>query len=118
MQLEGVHHVGICVTELEPAVAFYTDVLGLTLMDNRPDFGIAGAWLACGDQQVHLLVHDMPESKGQHLAFRVRDLDAVVAELRGRGLEVRGPSEIPGIARQAMVHDPSGNLVELNEPAG
>ena len=43
------------------------------------------------------------------------DLDAAVAELRTRGLEVTDPVGV-GLGRQAFVDDPSGNRVELQDP--
>ncbi len=116
MQVLGVHHVSLNVHDADEAVAFYTGVLGLTLRDDRPDFGIGGAWLDLGGQQVHLIETTVPEECGQHFAIRVADLDASVSELRGRGMEVGDPSPV-GTGRQAFLHDPSGNLIELHEPA-
>jgi glyoxylase I family protein len=50
--------------------------------------------------------------------FRVRDLDAMVAQLRALGEEVTElPEEDPN-GRFARVHDPEGNAVELWEPQG
>ena len=108
------HHVSINVHDTAAAVAFYTDVLGLTLRDDRPDFSFAGAWLDLGAQQVHLLEVPVPDDRGQHFAIGVADLDEVVAELRGRGITVSDPKPV-GSGRQAFLHDPSGNLVELNQ---
>ena len=45
---------------------------------------------------------------------RVADLDAAVAELRDHGLDVSDPSPVAS-NRQAFVHDPAGNMVELHE---
>lgn len=111
----GVHHVSIMTPDVEAAVAFYTDVLGLTLRTDRPDFGIGGAWLDAGAEQVHLVEGSVPTEAGQHFALRVADLDGVVAELRGRGLEVADPFTT-GVGRQTTVRDPAGNVVELNQP--
>jgi len=94
---------------------FYVDVLGLTPRTDRPDFGIGGAWLDAGGQQVHLIEGETPPAMGQHFAIAVDDLDAVVAELRGKGLEVSDPFGI-GPGRQAFTQDPAGNVVELNQP--
>jgi glyoxylase I family protein len=48
--------------------------------------------------------------------FRVRDLDAMVAQLRGRSLEVTvDPTTYPN-GRFARLHDPEGNPIELWEP--
>ena len=48
--------------------------------------------------------------------FRVDDLEACVAELEAAGLSVRRTTYTPGAGRQAVVLDPSGNAVELNQP--
>lgn len=116
MQPLGVHHVSINVADADEAIAFYTDVLGLTVRSDRPDFSVGGAWLDLGDQQVHLIETDVPDDKGQHFAIRVGDLDAAVTELRDRGVTVTDPSPV-GTSRQSFLHDPSGNRIELHQPA-
>ena len=55
-----------------------------------------------------------PPGLGQHFAVLVDDLDATIAELRAQGLEVSDASPVAA-NRQAFVHDPSGNMVELHE---
>lgn len=111
----GIHHVSLMTPDVSAALAFYTDVLGLTVRDDRPDFGIGGAWLDAGGQQVHLVEGAVPTSAGQHFALRVGDLDGLVEELRRRGIEVREPIAT-GVGRQTTVTDPCGNVVELNQP--
>ena len=114
MHALAVHHVSVNVDDLDAAVAFYVDVLGLTRRVDRPDLGIDGAWLDAGGQQVHLIVGEVPPGKGQHFAVLVDDLDAVVGELRARDLRVSDPSPV-GAGRQAFLADPAGNLVELHQ---
>ncbi len=115
MQLDGIHHVSINVSDVPEAQAFYVDVLGLEVLD-RPDFGFPGAWLRSGGQEVHLIGIDSgPPVKEQHFAFRVDDLDAVRATLEAAGYRCSKTNEIPGICRQAFTRDPSGNMVEFNE---
>jgi glyoxylase I family protein len=111
----GVHHVSINVSDVDEAIRFYTEVLGLTVRGDRPDFGIGGAWLDVGGQQVHLIEAPVPAGLGQHFAVVVEDLDAAVADLRAGGVEVGDPSPV-GTGRQAFLTDPSGNLVELHQP--
>lgn len=112
----GVHHVSINVDDVDEAVRFYVEVLGFTLRSDRPDFGFGGAWLDVGAQQLHLIEAAVPASNGQHFAVRVDDLESVVAELRGQGVAVSSPSPV-GTGHQAFVSDPSGNQVELHQPA-
>ena len=49
--------------------------------------------------------------------FRVRDLDAMAAQLRANGAEVAIDPETYPNGRFARTHDPEGNPVELWEPA-
>ncbi len=116
MRALGVHHVSLNVTDVDEAKGFYVGVLGAVERSDRPDFGFGGAWLDVGAQQIHLIEATPPEDRGQHLALLVDDLDATVAELRAAGLEVSDAGPV-GTGRQAFTHDPSGNLVELHQPA-
>ncbi|MAE95613.1 MAG: lactoylglutathione lyase [Deltaproteobacteria bacterium] len=118
MKLKGVHHVSLNVADVEEAGRFYVEVLGLEVLP-RPDFGFPGMWLRSEAQEIHLMgveTHEAPE--GQHFAFRVDDIEGTIEELRGKGVEVSDPMPLPGGARQAFLRDPSGNLVEINQPAG
>jgi predicted enzyme related to lactoylglutathione lyase len=52
------------------------------------------------------------------LNFRVRDLDAMLAQLRAQGADVEDEvQEMEGIGRFGWVTDPAGNRVELWQPA-
>ncbi|HZM30764.1 MAG TPA: VOC family protein [Acidimicrobiales bacterium] len=113
----AVHHVSINVDDVDAAISFYTEVLGLGKRADRPDFAFGGAWLDAGGQQVHLIEGTPPSAVGQHFALLVDDLDGTVAELRGRDVEVSDPRPV-GSSRQAFLTDPSGNLVELHQAVG
>ena len=118
MIVRDLHHVSINVTDVDRAVRFYAEVLGLEQLP-RPDFDFGGAWLGVGNgRQVHLIQADVPPDRGQHFAFQVDDIDATVAALRASGVDVRGPVDVGGTsARQAFFADPDGNRLELNQPA-
>jgi glyoxylase I family protein len=115
MRLDGLHHVSLNVRDVPAALDFYTGVLGLAERTDRPDFSFDGAWLDAGRQQIHLIDADVPPSLGQHFALAVSDLDAAVAELRARGVEVTDPVGV-GTGRQSFLADPAGNRIELQEP--
>ena len=52
------------------------------------------------------------------LNFRVRDLDAMIAQLRAKGADVdEEMQEMEGVGRFGWVTDPEGNRVELWQPA-
>lgn len=57
-------------------------------------------------------------SQGWMINFRVRDLDAMVEQLRARSLEVAVDPESYPNGRFARLHDPEGNPIELWEPQG
>jgi len=48
--------------------------------------------------------------------FRVRDLDAMVAQLRAAGIEVQPDPENYPNGKFARLHDPEDNPIELWEP--
>ena len=114
----GVQHVALEVGDLDAAQAFYVDVIGLTVLD-RPDFGFPGLWLGVPDGRlVHLIEGQRPAHPGHHFALEVADIDTAVAALRAKGVDVRDPFETtPGAGQQAFLTDPSGNVIELNQPA-
>lgn len=115
--IAGVHHVSLNVTDAAESRRFYVDVLGFAERSDRPDFPFAGSWLQVGDQQVHLLeVSDFVPPTGQHFALHVTDLDTVRAELIERGVKVSEPNPIGNVCRQCFFTDPTGNLIELNQP--
>jgi glyoxylase I family protein len=114
MRPVGVHHVSINVPDVDAGVAFYTATLGGVLRHDRPSLGFDGAWINVGTQQVHLLSGAVAADVGQHFAIQVDGLDAAIEELRAKGVEVSDAVGI-GSGRQAFLHDPAGNLVELHE---
>ncbi|HEU5117057.1 MAG TPA: VOC family protein [Isosphaeraceae bacterium] len=116
--ITGIHHVGLLVSDLDAALRFYRDLLGLPVRTDRPEFGIPGAWLElASEQQLHLFQGPPPADSGQHLAFATDDLEAAVERLRASGIKVttfpRG-----AIPTQAVAHDPSGNRIELYASPG
>lgn len=50
--------------------------------------------------------------------FRVRNMDAMVAELRAGGVEVEVADTAEENGRFARLYDPEGNPIELWEPSG
>jgi catechol 2,3-dioxygenase-like lactoylglutathione lyase family enzyme len=114
MKPAGLHHVAICVADAQKGLAFYRDVLGMTQLP-RPDLG-RGYWLDAGGQQVHLMESDSQPLAANHFAIRVDDIDAAVTDLQELGVEVHRIAFIPGAGHQAFLHDPFGNLLELNQP--
>jgi catechol 2,3-dioxygenase-like lactoylglutathione lyase family enzyme len=113
-----IQHVSLDVDDLERAMWFYCEVLGLHPIDRPASLGDNGAWLALGSgAQLHLVQSESFEAPrtGQHVAFQVEDLDGVIEQIRAAGADPTDAFDI-GAGRQSFLRDPSGNLVELNQP--
>jgi glyoxylase I family protein len=113
----GIDHVALNGSDVPAALAFYTEVLGLTQRDDRPDFGIAGAWLNAGEQQVHLIELPPPANQGQHFALLYEDIGDVIEKLRAQGITVSDPNTSSPGRQQAFLNDPWGNAIELHQRA-
>jgi catechol 2,3-dioxygenase-like lactoylglutathione lyase family enzyme len=114
------------VDDVDEAIAFYTKVLGFELLSSA---GPAFADVKRGN--LRLLLAGPASSAGRPMTdgtkpgpggwnrihFIVDDLDAEVARLRDADARFRNDVvEGPG-GRQILLQDPSGNLVELFQPA-
>jgi methylmalonyl-CoA/ethylmalonyl-CoA epimerase len=123
-------HVGIAVDDLENAVSFYRDVLGIEPHPPEVADGARILTLPFGDAQVELLQPLEPESpvgrflakRGpgiHHICYRVADLDAAVRACRAAGYRLVDQVPRTGAAgrRIAFVHPKStaGILLELTD---
>jgi methylmalonyl-CoA/ethylmalonyl-CoA epimerase len=132
----AIDHVGMAVPDLDEAIAFYRDTLGMRLahQEVNEEQGVREAMMAVGDSGSHVqLLAPIDETSTiakfigrngpgcQQVAYRVEDVEQVSAVLRERGLRLlydaprRGTSD----SRINFVHpkDAGGVLVELVQPA-
>jgi len=58
-----------------------------------------------------------PLTQAWMVNFRVRDLDAMIAQLRATGIPVQPDPQAYPNGRFARLHDPEGNPIELWQPA-
>lgn len=130
------HHVGVTVSDLENAVAFYRDELGLDVV---AEFSVGGeafadavdvpgasadfAHLDAGDVRLELVAYDPAGKSGEdpalnrpgatHLGLSVSDVDAAYEGL-SEGVEtLSDPQTTDTGTRICFLRDPEGNLVEL-----
>jgi catechol 2,3-dioxygenase-like lactoylglutathione lyase family enzyme len=122
IQIETLHHVGLVVTDLTAAKAFYGGMLGLQELP-RPAFDFGGAWYALNDRQLHLIVHPPAlalrgtneiDPRDGHVALRVADFEAALGHLKAHGVPVRASRNNLTPWAQIYVTDPDGNVIELN----
>ncbi|MES9900000.1 MAG: VOC family protein [Sedimenticola sp.] len=120
-EITGLHHISLIVADTKRALGFYQGVMGLKLVDDRPDLGFPGAWLWIGQQQIHLLELPNPDpasgrpehgGRDRHTAVSVTNLDAVIRRLDAKGLTYT----MSRSGRRALFcRDPDGNAWELIE---
>jgi catechol 2,3-dioxygenase-like lactoylglutathione lyase family enzyme len=115
------------VDDVEAAVAWYTEHLGFTLLSN---YAPAFADVALGS--LRLLLSGPKSSAGRPMAdgetpgpggwnrihLIVDDLAAEVDRLRAAGVRFRNDIVSGPGGSQVLLIDPSGNIVELFQPAG
>jgi catechol 2,3-dioxygenase-like lactoylglutathione lyase family enzyme len=106
------------VTDMERAVSFYRDVLGLKLL--RRD-GTTWAEFDAGGRR--LALHSAGDGQparpgGASAVFAVGDLSRAKADLSARGVRFEHEGDVEGYARFASFLDPEGNPVQLIEYAG
>lgn len=96
--------------------AWYRDCLGLDADEN-------GAWNQEAGVTAFATFESGTEYFGSHtqqtmLNFRVRDLDAMLAQLRAKGATVDEETQsMDGIGHFGWVTDPEGNRIELWQPS-
>lgn len=132
MKLEKLDHIGIAVESLDSALPVWEGFLGLPLhgTEDVAEQKVRTAFFPIGDTEVELLESTDPEgpigkfiaNKGQgvhHLAFRVDDIEAALAELKAKGVRLidEKPRYGAGGARIAFLHPKAtgGVLIEISE---
>lgn len=122
----GFHGIRYQVTDVNRAVAFYTERLGFVLQHAQPP---AFASVSLDDVQILLSgpgasgSRPMPTGQRQEpggwnrVVLRVRDLPSCIAALKNAGVRFRNEMETGPGGKQVQVEDPDGNPIELFEPA-
>jgi catechol 2,3-dioxygenase-like lactoylglutathione lyase family enzyme len=133
IRTKGIYHMGIPVNDMDRAVKFYTEVLGMTVAKlNRDDMGdrLNRADLRSGDDMVVLFQRPDPiekdalkENGATHQAFIVdqEDFELAVKKMKERGVKLH---TIPTVDRESgrglYFFDSEGNLLtpRLGIPSG
>lgn len=132
------HHVGIVVDDLDDAVSFYHDALGLDVID---EFTLAGdgiataidadgvvgefAHLDSGGTRLELIEYDPAGSDAhadainqvgaKHVGFEVDDVESFYDDLPDGADPLSEPQQVDSGATILFFRDPDGNFVEVVE---
>lgn len=126
MKLDKIHHVAIIASDYEKSKDFYVNKLGFEILrenyrEARNDYKLD---LRLGDCEIELFGiasapkrPNYPEACGlRHLAFKVENIEDVVAELNAMGIETE-PIRMDEFtnSRATFFKDPDGLPLELHE---
>jgi methylmalonyl-CoA epimerase len=132
MNLKNIDHIGIAVSNLQESLSFWETSLGIELhgIEEVAEQNVRTAFLPVGGTEIELLeptsadssVARFIEKRGEglhHIAIRVDDIEAALAELKAKGIQLidETPRNGAGGARIAFVHPKAthGVLLELCE---
>lgn len=114
-------HAVIAVSDLTAAKAFYVGTLGMQLLGEDA----SNAVLKSGDSRLLLYVSDYVGTNKATIAFwEVDDVEAMVEELRGKGVSFEQYDDMEGVVRKGDIHimgetkaawfkDPDGNILSV-----
>ncbi len=127
--IDKIQHLGIAVRDLDRAVAFFRDVLGLPFegYETVDEQKVKTAMFRVGETKVELLASTSPdgpvgkflEKRGEgvhHVCFKVADIDGAISRTRSMGVKMIDESPKSGVhgTRVAFLHpkDTFGVLME------
>lgn len=113
-------------TDLERAKKFYTETLGLKLMEDSK--APQGHIMVTAGQNTGILIYERPvPTKAEHTVagFVVKNIEEVMGELRGKGVtfeeyDFPGLKTVNGVAtlggyKSCWFKDTEGNIIAINE---
>ena len=127
MQLDGIHHIGVNVQNLERSEKFYIEILGFQVIERYAE-KFQHLILDTGGAKLHLFenpaleMHEAlarPSEQGYaHVAFGTcrKDFPIIIEELKINNIEFRGPLLL-GKGESIHFKDPDGNNLEIRCPA-
>lgn len=130
--IKSVNHIAIVVDDIDSALEFWRDALGLELsyVEDVPDQQSVVAFLPSGESEIELVKPTTPNSGVgryldkhgpglHHICFEVEDIDAVLRRLKRHGVALinEEPTIGTGGKKIAFIHPKSthGVLLELYE---
>jgi lactoylglutathione lyase len=119
--IDQLEHIGVMVEDMDRSVRFYTEVLGLSLVERRHFNTVELAFIKVGETELELVAgsrgYAREDAVVNHIAFRVHDLDAAMTRLREEGVAFMTPEPVPvweGM-RVIFFRGPDGEKLELFE---
>ncbi len=130
MDISHIEHIGVAVKNLDEAVSFYENVLGLKCyrVEQVEEQKVKTAFFKIGNTKIELLESTEPEGpigkfiekKGEgihHISFAVKDIKKSLNEVESKGIRLINKEPVPGAENMlvSFLHPKStfGVLTEL-----
>ena len=139
MKVGEVQHIAVSVSDMEKALEFYRDLLGLEVMmdmelDGAPAIealldvkGLKMRYVLFGGEGAQLNLLEFRNPKGEnmakkmraydlgihHIAFRVDDVEDAYNELSAKGVDFICPPQDTGLSKAVSMRGPDGVVIEL-----
>src|ERR1700757_2488205 len=111
LRVTQIDHVSVIITDVQRSRLFYRDLLGLKEIPKPRTFDFVVVWFDLGNQQLHLLLKDRPDTLSpRHFALRVTDAAAARGYFHAHGVATQETTPIPG-ADRFFIADPDGNRI-------
>jgi len=130
--LKKIHHVGVVVPNLEQAMSFWRDLLGLRLTKSQTvqDQGVKAALLQVGESEIELLEPLSPDNgvgkflakRGgglHHVCFETENVERELERAKAKGIQLIDQKPRAGLAGMICFLHPKatrGVLVEFAQP--
>jgi len=119
-RITACHHMAICAHDIDAARHFYGELLALVELERPPEIAknFRSAWYLLGSSELHVVefkdFQPLDSPLGPHIAVTTSDFDAMTAQIAARGGKFAfGPGEGFDGVRRAVIHDPTGNTLEI-----
>jgi glyoxylase I family protein len=121
-EILGLDHIVLRTSDPERLIAFYCDVLGLSVERRQPNLGLTQ--LRAGSSMIDILASSDARTGGANLdhfalALATFDEPALRTYLNSQGIEIVEAGSRYGAGGEGpslYVHDPAGNKIELKGP--
>jgi glyoxylase I family protein len=126
----GIRHLGVYTEDLKKSEEFYVNMLGLDLIEKkeikRNDMEVTILFFQVGSDFIEVSLHvinsKLKEVKNEpgpisHFSIYVDDIEAYVAELKGKGAMIEGNPHLASVTKNGMIFTyiigPSGEKIEI-----
>jgi catechol 2,3-dioxygenase-like lactoylglutathione lyase family enzyme len=116
LDISGIHHITVEVKDLDEALEFYIEILGLDELDTPENIKEARIrWIKFNDTSALHLIENIDCSPPllAHIALKVEDLNSWEEYLENKGIKISAPKLNVYNAERFFINDPSGNRIEI-----